>query len=109
VYTGIEKLYQKFAAVRAVLDPVMNAFNRVAGEVKADAIAFAQYIEFMDTAAEKPDKLAAAELVRAQALREQTKAEIKLVESLGATSQEVSRQKIATFQGELELSMLLTR
>jgi hypothetical protein len=69
VYTGIEKLYQKFASVRAVLAPVINAFNRVATEVRADAIAFAQYIGLMDTAIEKAAKLAAAELERATALR----------------------------------------
>jgi hypothetical protein len=101
IYTGIEKLYQKFAAVRAVLDPVINAFNRVATEVKADAIAFAQYIGLMDTAIEKAAKLAAAELERATALREQADAEIQLAQVAGASAREVTEQKLAEIAKQL--------
>jgi hypothetical protein len=101
VYTGIEKLYQKFASVRAVLDPVINAFNRVATEVKADAIAFAQYIGLMDTAIEKAAKLAAAELERATALREQADAEIQLAQVTGASAREVTEQKLAEIAKQL--------
>jgi hypothetical protein len=101
LYTGLEKLYQKFASVRAVLDPLLNTFNKVAGAVKDNAIAFGRYVGLLDTVAEKVDKLAAAELARAKAIREQTEAEIKLVESSGATAQEVTRQRIAAIGLEL--------
>jgi hypothetical protein len=101
VYTGIEKLYQKFAGVRAVLDPVIDAFNRVAGEVKADAIAFAQYIGLMDTAIERAAKLAEAELERATALRAQADAEIQLAQATGASAREVTEQKLAEIAKQL--------
>jgi hypothetical protein len=101
IYTGIEKLYQKFASVRAVLDPVIKAFNKVAGEVKANAISFAQFIGLMDTAIEKTAKLAAAELERATALRAQADAEIQLAQATGASARDVTQQKLAEIAKQL--------
>jgi len=92
---GIQKLYEKFAAVRAILDPVINTFNKVAGAVKTNLVALGEYIGLLDTTAEKAAKLAAIELERAQALREQTDAEIRATELAGASARQVAQERIA--------------
>jgi hypothetical protein len=102
IYTGIEKLYQKFASVRAVLDPVINAFNSVVGAVKENAIAFGQFIGLLDTAIERTAKLAAAELERATALREQADAEIQLAQATGASARDVTEQKLLEISKQLK-------
>jgi hypothetical protein len=94
VYTLVEKLYNKFEAVRTVLNPIINGFNRVAGEVLSGARAFGEYIGLLDTAAEKASKLAAAELERAIAFREQADAEVKASALAGASARQTTQESI---------------
>jgi len=95
VYTGIEKLYQRFELVRKILDPVIKGFNLVAGEVLNGARAFGEYIGLLDTAAQKASKLAAAELERAVAFREQADAEVKASALAGASARQTTQDNLA--------------
>ena len=102
VYTGIEKLYNKFESVRKVLDPLIAGFNKVAGAVGTQLRSFGEYIGLLDTAAEKAAKLAAAELERATALRTQADAEIQLAQAAGASARDVTQQKLAEIAKQLK-------
>lgn len=89
VYTGIEKLYQKFALVRTVLDPLIGAFNKVAGEVAKDARAAGEWAGILDTAAEKSAKLAEQQVALGESITARIEAEARAMELAGATEDQV--------------------
>jgi hypothetical protein len=101
VYTGIEKLYNKFAAVRAVLDPVIAGFEKVAGKSLEVARSFGESIGLLDTANEKAIKAAQQRLEQIDALKTAYAQEAKALELAGFSMEQVRAQGIKGLQQEL--------
>ncbi|MGI4864629.1 MAG: hypothetical protein ACRYFZ_11965 [Janthinobacterium lividum] len=92
VYTGIEKLYNKFEAVRTVLDPLIAGFEKVAGKSLELAREFGETIGLLDTANEKAIKAAQQRLEGIDALKTAYAQEAKAME-LASFSMEQVRAK----------------
>ena len=85
VYTAVEALYNKFEAVRKVLDPIIAGFQKVAGKSLELAREFGETIGLLDTANEKAIKAAQQRLEGIDALKTAYAQEAKAMElaSLG--------------------------
>jgi hypothetical protein len=94
-YFGVEKLYQKFASVRAVLDPVIAGFNSVAGAVAKDARALGEWVGLLDTAQQRAAKLAEQQVALAEATVARLDAEAKALELAGVAEEQVRTKQRA--------------
>jgi hypothetical protein len=109
IYTGIEKLYQKFAGVRAVLDPFLNTFERLAGQALDTARSIGESIGLLDTAAEKAIKATQQQLEGIEALKTSYAEQAKAYQLAGI---DIEQQRAKERQGlvkELELRTTLNQ
>jgi hypothetical protein len=89
VYTGIEKLYERFESVRRVLAPLVAGFEKLAGVVAKDARALGEWVGLLDTAAQKAAKLAEQQVALGEATTARIEAEARSIELAGALEEQV--------------------
>jgi hypothetical protein len=109
LYTGIEKLYQKFAGVRAVLDPFLGAFEKLAGQTVDVARRIGESIGLLDTAAEKAIKATQQQLEGIEALKTSYAQQSKAYQLAGLDMEQVRAKEREGLVKELELRTTLNK
>jgi hypothetical protein len=109
IYTGIEKLYQKFAGVRAVLDPFLSAFEKLAGQTVDVARRIGESIGLLDTAAEKAIKATQQQLEGIEALKTSYAEQSKAYQLAGLGMEQVRAKERQGLVKELELRTTLNK
>ncbi|MGI4872267.1 MAG: hypothetical protein ACRYFX_13960 [Janthinobacterium lividum] len=98
---GINALYNRFEAVRSILDPLIAGFKQVGAAIGEKAQALGEYIGLLDNAAQRAAKLSQQELAQAEK-------QIALYDAQ-AKAQELAGQRIenvrATQRKGLELAV----